>query len=436
MSGKEQLRSVRRVLRRDGVRAVASKAVQRFSRRAEAFYGWPNTDFPLLWEDVNFAVQGEGVSPGSVPTSMEPGRLRIGWVCLPPSSGSGGHTTLFRMVQAMEERGHECFIYLYDRDSEDVQRHAQTIRSAWPDLKAEIRSARPRIVELDAVVASSWETAHVVASRADASLRRFYFVQDYEPFFYPRGALWELAESTYRFEFTTIALGQMVAHSLESFAGVAPDHIVPFGCDTDIYKTASVEPVHRSGIVFYAKQHADRRGYWLAKRALELFHANHPDQEIHVVGDRPSGWNIPVTVHGSIRPATLNSLYGKTLAGIALSFTNISLAAEEMLAAGVIPVVNDSVMARMDLAIDGPMWVTPTPEGIALGLARIVLMDRESLQTRRESADIRQGWGSVGTRFAEILERSFLSETEELKVAKGFIPGVTGSSAGLTPEVK
>src|SRR6185436_11910944 len=42
------------------------------------------------------------------------GPLTIAWVVPPWSIGSGGHTTIFRLVRQMEQRGHSCSIHLFD----------------------------------------------------------------------------------------------------------------------------------------------------------------------------------------------------------------------------------------------------------------------------------------------------------------------------------
>lgn len=423
MSVSEKLEKVRRILQRDGVRGVASKVAQRASRRAEDYFSWPERDFPLRWEDVADSAHLKALNQGDWRGREGTQKMTVGWVCLPPAAGSGGHTTLFRMVEAMENRGHTCVIYLYDRDSEDVERHAQTIRAAWPHLCSEIRSCRPSIDGVDAVVASSWETAHVIANRADPAIKRFYFVQDYEPFFYPRGPLWELAEDTYRFGFNIIALGRMVENCIETFAGVKPGAVVPFGCDTDLYRDVSSGQVARTGVVFYAKKLADRRGYWLAKESLELFHRKHPEQEIHLVGDVPTRWSVPVTVHGTMKPAALNDLYNQCLAGLALSFTNVSLAPEEMLSAGVIPVVNESPMARLCLSTAGPVWVSATPLRIAQGLSQVVEMDESELAARRRGASIPQGWGTTAKQVVDYIETSTKDETRVAAVASATVAG-------------
>lgn len=428
MSVVGHIEMARRVIRRDGMRGFIGKIVQRASLSAEDYFGWREKGFPILWEDVcqpaELKLRGQSLTARSLSSG-----LTIGWACMPPRAGSGGHTTLFRMVAAAERRGHKCVIFIYDRDTEDVDRHIRTIRAAWPGLQAEVRSARPTIDGVDVVVASSWESAHVVARRAGNDIPRCYFIQDYEPFFYARGPLWEIAEDSYNFGFTMIALGNMVAASLEAFAGVKASAIVPFGCDTDVYSESRSGHGARNGVVFYAKKRDDRRGYWLAKEALQLFHKAHPDQQIHIVGDTPNRWAIPVTVHGSISPQALSALYNSALAGLALSYTNVSLAPDEMLSAGAIPVVNDSPMARLSLSPSGPVWVPSTPQGIADGLAKVVAMHEDELVRRRTYANSFPGWEAAGDRLVDVVEATAVAKVPQIPAhGHGTAPGWIGGS--------
>jgi glycosyltransferase involved in cell wall biosynthesis len=249
---------------------------------------------------------------------------------------------------------------------------------------------------MQAIVASSWGTAHVVARRAPSKANCFYFIQDFEPYFYPRGALYALAEDTYRFGFTNIALGEMVASRLLNELGIVADATVPFGCDTSEYRLLPRDATKapRAGIVYYAKRSVDRRGYLLAKLALEAFHRQHPDQEIHVYGDRVSGWPFPVTNHGSLSPRELNVLYNRTIASLAFSFTNITLVAEELMAAGNVPVMNDHPFARADLSAPEAIWTPATPAAIARGLSAAVsapdIEDRARLLAESERRDWRK----------------------------------------------
>ena len=143
----------------------------------------------------------------------------------------------------------------------------------------------------------------------------------------------------------------------------------------------------------YVKPDVGRRGYLVARLALSEFHARHPDQEIHAYGERLGEVDFPVTWHGRLTPAALNTLYNRTRAGIAMSFTNISLVAEEMLAAGTIPVVNDDADARADLVNPSVEWGAPTPHGIAEALSRAVRRGAQPSAAVEAAAGVRRGWG-------------------------------------------
>ena len=230
------------------------------------------------------------------------------------------------------------------------------------------------------------ESAHVLAVRRPP-LHPFYFVQDYEPFFYPHGPISELATDSYRFGFTTIALGHMVRERLRSEVGTA-SHLVPFSCDTDVYRLENRGP--RSGVVFYANPGAPRRGYDLGIRALHDFHRQHPDHVIHLYGSVRGSLPFPFRSHGRLRPDQLNDLYNECIAGIAMSFTNVSLVAEEMLASGCIPVVNDSGDSRADLPSSEAIWALPTSSGIADALSSAVQHERVTDRALQASMTVRR----------------------------------------------
>jgi hypothetical protein len=387
-------------LQRSGFPEVARLTALRLSQRVGSRLNWRDFDMPLRPMDI---MDSRSLRPAQAPRVNRP--LRIGWVCTAPSPGSGGHTTLFRMVKGLEERGHSCTLFLYDQDSDDITRHTATIRRHWPEMAADIRSATPVIDGVDAVVASSWSTAHVVASRTRGAAHRFYFIQDFEPYFYPRGELYSFAEDTYRFGFNNVALGEMVSERLLLEVGVEPAFKVPFGCDTDVYHLQEAGDFRqRNGVVFYARPNADRRGYLLGRMALESFHRSHPDQEVHVVGEKISGWAIPTTNHGSLRPWELNELFNRSIAGIAISFTNISLVAEELLAAGCIPVINDSAMARADLFSSFALWAPATPKGIAAALSEAVGCTSIEANATRAAQSVRRGWAETQRQVADAIE--------------------------------
>jgi hypothetical protein len=382
-------------IRRQGLHDASQRVVNRLYQAMDV----AQLEFPLLPGDISDSRGLELTTPGGTVPVGQP--TTIGWVCTPPSPGSGGHTTLFRMVEEVERQGHQCVLYLYDRHGGALKRHETIIREHWPALHARIEDASAGISGVDACVASGWQTAHVLARHSAAqAMRRLYFIQDFEPYFYPRGSLYALAEDSYRFGFRPIALGHMVAELLRGEIGLTPD-LVEFGCDTDIYSLTNAGD--RRGVVFYEKPDNDRRGFTLARLALEQFHRDHPDQPIHLYGGDGSQWSIPVIRHGRLTAPGLNLLYNQAVAGIAMSFTNISLVAEEMLAAGAIPIVNDTTSARADLAHPDVVWAYPTPRGIADAVAATLFSPRIPERAQRAAAGVRRGWGQTARDVASIV---------------------------------
>ncbi|MDP9883346.1 hypothetical protein J2W21_000836 [Sinomonas atrocyanea] len=321
------------------------------------------------------------------------------------------------MVAAAEKANHFCKLYLYDKNSDDVSRHEALIRKWWPDLGAPIGSASvDSFGDVDVLVASSWVSAHVIGSRSTTESRRFYFIQDYEPYFYPRGSLYQLAESTYHFGFVNISLGEMVAEAMKHELGKSPEFVVPFGCDTGAYRYIPREELgaSRRGVAFYAKKNVPRRGYELGKLALEEFHRRHPDQPIHVFGEKVSGWRVPIINHGTIVPAELNLLYNSVIAGLTLSFTNVTLTAAEMMAAGAVPVMNEFAGSKQVLGEEVGIWSQPTPEALASALSGAVEAPDTEGRALKLASRAWRGWDETSRATIRAIEDAVRSPSRAL----------------------
>jgi hypothetical protein len=385
---------------------------QRLARRAYDVSGAVELEFPLLIWDITDSDSVQWTVPSRDPERGRP--LTVGWVMTPPMPGSGGHTTNFRMVQALEEAGHRCVIHLYDRYQSPVEFHAEVIREHWPALKTRIVDARAGLEPADAYVATSWQSAHVIGRRGSAPGRRLYFVQDYEPYFYPHGSEYALADDTYRFGFRTIGLGGMVAERLRAIHRIPVDRI-PFGTDLSVYHLTNTGK--RNGVVFYAKPRIARRGYALAMAALREFHRQHPDQQIHLFGDPHIRPPFPAEVHGRLSPAALAELYNRSIAGISISFTNISLVPNEMLACGVIPVLNEDPFARAELSNSAVRWAKATPSALANQLSAAVRC-KGTADVAQRAANELEGldWQKAKLGFVQIVENETFRDGNEASV--------------------
>ena len=361
--GRSRPREAWRVVRTSGVRGLARRVVRVAYRRL----GAEEIDLQL---DIDHIAETRGLDlavPHQRPRRGSP--LTIGWVCTPPGPGSGGHTTFFRMVEAVEAAGHNCVLYLHDRFGGEPRRHEQVIRRNWPGMRAQVRSVADGPARLDAYVASAWQTAHVLASWNTLPTRRLYFIQDFEPLFYPLGSHYVLAEDTYRFGFRAITVGRILADLLRDRYGVEAA-VAEFGCDTSTYRLTN--PRRRAGVAFYARRDNARRGFTLGVLALREFHRRHPDHDIHLFGDPTVTVPFPATNHGVLTPAELLRLYNRCAGGIALSFTNLSLVPDEMLACGAVPVAAESPYAKSSMDNPFVRWAAPTPRSLAQALGEIV----------------------------------------------------------------
>jgi hypothetical protein len=331
--------------------------------------------------------------PPRRPDRPDGAQLTVGWVLTAPGPASGGHTTIFRFVEAVEAAGHRCLLYVYDGQGGAAQQYEQLIRTWWPRVQAEVRNMAELGApgeDVDAFVATAWPTAHILAGRADVPGARFYLVQDFEPYFYPRGSAYALAEDTYRFGFIPITVGHMVADELRGRFDSDPI-IAEFGCDRERYVVLEHTP--RNAVIFYAKPGTARRGYELGLMALQLFHEANPTVEIHTFGVTARRLPFPATVHGHMSPEELNVLYNRCGAGLALSFTNISLIAFELLAAGVTPVVNDDPGTRADLDNPHVAWARATPGAVAAAIERALAGHRTAGPDALSASVAAVSWG-------------------------------------------
>lgn len=138
---------VARVLRGEGPRGAARRVVRAAYKRL----GVASLEEPLLSTDIADSAGLDLPLPGTLLPGDRP--IRVGWVTTPPAAGSGGHTTLLRMVEAAERAGHRCTLFIYDRYGGDIAKQEAVVRQWWPDIRADIRDVHAGISGVDACVA-------------------------------------------------------------------------------------------------------------------------------------------------------------------------------------------------------------------------------------------------------------------------------------------
>ncbi|MDX6676260.1 MAG: hypothetical protein QOE31_312 [Solirubrobacteraceae bacterium] len=411
----DRARQLRRLLRREGLDGIAERVGRRVADRLTPT--GTRVRLPVSMQDLaragQIASDGWVLPPPLAAREDEP--LTVAWVAAPTTAGdgSGGHTTMFRQVEALERAGHRCILYFSDPHGWSVEQHRATMRVLRPSMKAEVRDAAAGIEDAHAIFATSWETAYpVLASPAKGV--RFYLVQDFEPWFHPAGSEALLAEATYRFGFHGVTAGRWLADMLARDYGMSTDHF-DFGCDLDRYR---LDPtVSRTGICYYARFTKPRRAFELGLAALELFAARHPGVDIHLYGDDVPRLPFRAINHGTLGPDQLNDVYNRCVAGLALSATNVSLVPHEMLAAGCLPVVNDAEHNRIVLDNSEVVYVPPTPFELADALSALIerpAAERDAAAAAAAGSVQSRSWDDAGLQVERAVRTAVTAATRAL----------------------
>ena len=147
-----------------------------------------------------------------------------------------------------------------------------------------------------------------------------YFVQDFEPLFYPMGTNYILAENTYKFGLYGVTAGGWLYSKLKKEYGMDCDYY-DFGSDPINYKLTNTK--ERKEIFFYARPVTERRGFDLGIMALEIFHKKHPEYIINLAGWDVSMHDVPFPYvnHGALKLKDLHKIYNRCAASLG-NFSN------------------------------------------------------------------------------------------------------------------
>lgn len=395
-----------RFLRRHGLRAVYRAAVRRTGSLLPADGGQSKAlPYSFAYEPIKFDYD-------SPPPAAAPAPGRINWVIPNFYGASGGHRTIFRLTQSLEEAGYEVRFYVfgethYVSDSEATE----VMRKHYFPLRATVHVGVRQMPPSQFCMASSWETAYAVRG-FEACRRKVYFVQDFEPSFYPASTEMRLAEETYRFGFECVCAGQWLAQKMREYGNHAASFSLAY--DPAVY-SAEPGPYVKKRVVFYARHETRRRGTELGLLALALLKRRLPETEVILFGSPELPYELPFeyTPAGVLGERELADLYRGAAAGLSVSLTNYSLVPQEMLACG-LPVVEmnlPSMRAAYPEESPGIRLAPPTPAGIAGALAETLsLPDAEARRAREAAARLvsHLSWSEAGRALVDFLGRDGL----------------------------
>lgn len=330
----------------------------------------------------------------------------LNWIIPEMGIGSGGHINIFRFISNLENMGFHSRIYLF---LSPTFKDNKTVREF---LKEHFEILDPRVEAFwdvseakyaHATIATSWHTAYFVRN-FENTISKFYFVQDYEPYFYALGSEYQLAENTYKFGFRGITAGDWLKNKLSEEYNMKADSF-GFSYDKELY-TPQKKTGTTKRVFFYARPVTPRRDFEIGLLALNELCQRMPETEIVFAGWDVSDYVIPFKHKnlGIVALQNLSKLYAQCDLCLVISNTNLSLLPLEVMASNSVAVCSKGANSTWLVNEQNSVLVDYDPVDIANVLEYYLNHPKELSEIRKK-----------GLEFAQ--ETSWVTEAEKVKDA-------------------
>lgn len=294
-----------------------------------------------FWKFVTRAPFGPDIPSFSGRTA-----ITVNWFMPPIGRNSGGHINIFRFLRGLCARGFDCRVVISndgvatdERLSEDMM--LRNINEWYGQFDGRAYYIDDNLPAAEISFATGWQSAYAV-KQFRGSPNKCYFVQDFEPYFYPHSSEFIFADDTYKFGFTGFTAGKWLSEKLQSEYRMQC-YALGFSYDRELYKPHKRNNPERSHVFCYVRPETVRRGLEISLLALDKLHRLRPEVGIILAGGAVdgSGLSFPALVTGSLNQSELPALYSQCDAALVISLTNLSLLPLELMACGV-PIVSNS----------------------------------------------------------------------------------------------
>jgi glycosyltransferase involved in cell wall biosynthesis len=331
----------------------------------------------------------------------------VNWFIPRPGRGSGGHLNIFRFVRNLEAQGFECRIIssVANLPGMTADEMAKDIENWFFPLKAKVYIGAENAPPAAFSIATSWQTAYDVRN-FQSTLTKCYFVQDFEPLFYPAGTEQVIAEQTYHFGFVGITAGDWLAKKLAAEYGMST-HAVGFSYDRDLYRPMASRHSEEKRVFFYARPSTARRGFELGLAVLDEVAKRLPHVTAVLAGGRLAIFEIPFKHVDSdiVDIDKLAELYNSCDVALVLSFSNLSLLPLELMACGVPVVSNRAPCTEWLLNDDNARLEVPTVDALAGAICAVLEDPNEAKRLKEQglATAALTDWSVEGRKMGAIL---------------------------------
>lgn len=376
------IKKVVRFIRRRGVRGVLEKT-KIVTPKIDVLR---NLDFIMNREEISFNRKDfEHHKNDEV--------LLLNWIIPEMGIGSGGHINIFRFISNLEKMGFHSRVYLYlspnYKDNDSVRKFTKEHFSIL-DSKVEVFYDVSEISFAHATIATSWQTAYFLKIYKN-TISRCYFVQDFEPYFYPMGSYYQFAEHTYKLGLKGITAGDWLKEKLHDEYNMDTESF-GFSYDKELYK-----PQEKRGstkrIFFYARPYTARRDFEIGLMALEEVSKRIKNVEIVFAGEDISKYVIPFKHQnlGIVNIEKLSSIYSQCDLCLVISNTNLSLLPLEVMASNSVAVCSKGANSSWLVNSDNAILVDYDPVEIADTLEYYLNHPKELAIIRKKGVEFAEG---------------------------------------------
>jgi glycosyltransferase involved in cell wall biosynthesis/FMN phosphatase YigB (HAD superfamily) len=351
--------------------------------------------------------------------------LVMTWLVPDIGLGSGGHMSILRFVRYFQSLGIHNRLHVHGRSSHgSTQALRQFIEGNYLPLPGvEIHDTSAHVEESDILLATHWSTAYDVYERRNTRFKG-YFIQDFEPHFYPKGSMGIFAENTYRMNLFGISASPWL-HQLMTGRYGMQGCFFHLGYEPDVYFPDPRYERDPDRVLVYMRPSTERRGTELLLAALALVKEQRPRTRIAIFGTSDLGYrDVPLdaTILGLQNEEQLRQQHSSSAITLLTSLTNYSLLPIEAMSCGAVVVDVDVESMRGTFGDDSPVVLAPPDP---MGIARIVtgLLDDRARRERLSAEGLAYvkafNWESSFIRVENALTEAWFDKRQAAEIPDG-----------------
>ncbi len=293
-----------------------------------------NNDFSVLLDINSFNCANQELKRRS--------SYKIAFIIPGMEALNGGHTSILRLGTYLSELGHEIYYIPYEnQEKKEMELNAKTNLFNYKGVFLE----KNDIVKLnfDIGIATSWLSGYHLLAHQNNFDYKMYFVQDFEPYFFPVSDYYYLSLNTYKFGFHMVSLGKWNKDQIEDITSRDVDYI-DFPVEINKYKlhNRAIKIDNEIKIAVYLKTDEKRAPFILLEQ-MKYLQEKMKDLGYTVILNvfgLDKLIKIPyINNLGKLKDYELVDLYQNSHFGLVASLTNISLVNYEMILSG-LPVID------------------------------------------------------------------------------------------------